>query len=161
MGMHEKTVEAWRNLWFHTGDMGYIDERGYVFFAGRASERIRRRSENISAYEIEMAALHHPQVKEAAAVGVPSELAGDDDIKLCVVCDPQAAVDPLALTEHLVRHLPHYMVPRYIEFLDSMPRTPTSKVQRAVLKMTGTGGTNVWDRKSSGVSIRDIADRVR
>lgn len=159
-GMPDKTVEAWRNLWFHTGDLGYIDTDGYAYFVARASERIRRRSENISAYEIELAALKHPAVKEAVAVGVASEYAGDDDIKLCIVCRASHIPDPRQLTEHLARLLPHYMVPRYIEFLPEMPRTPTSKLQRALMKKAAHEGS-VWDRKNAGVSLRRMVENLR
>jgi crotonobetaine/carnitine-CoA ligase len=160
MGMPDKTAEAWRNLWFHTGDLGYVDADGYVYFVARASERIRRRSENISAYEIELAARAHPAVAEAAAVGVESGYAGDDDIKLCIVGKDGQAPDPLQLTEHLTRLLPHYMVPRYIEVLAELPRTPTSKLQRALMKQPAAGGS-VWDRRQAGVALRSMVERVR
>lgn len=155
MGMPEKTLEAWRNLWFHTGDAGYIDGEGYVYFVDRLSDRIRRRAENISSYDIEVAALKHPQIEEAAAVGVPSPYAGDDDIKLCVVCKKGAATDPQALIAHLASILPHYMVPRYLEFLPELPRSATNKVSRAALKKPRYGLV-VWDRKAHGVSLREL-----
>jgi len=160
MGMPDKTVEAWRNLWFHTGDLGYVDVDGNVYFVERASERIRRRSENISAYEIEVAALEHPQILDAAAVGVPSDYLDDDDVKLCLVRRPGAEPAPLAILEHLAARLPHHMVPRYIEFVERMPRTGTNKVSRVALKKPPYG-VDVWDRRSQGVSIREVIERVR
>jgi crotonobetaine/carnitine-CoA ligase len=157
-GMAEKTVQAWRNLWFHTGDSGYVDAEGYVYFVDRLGDRIRRRAENISSYDIESAAATHSDVAECAAVGVPSEFESDDDIKLCVVLRPGRCVAPMDLIRYLAGRLPHYMVPRYLEFMDQLPRTPTNKVKRAELRL---GGTNTWDRKSTGVSLREIADTAR
>ena len=155
-GMPDKTVEAWRNFWFHTGDAGYIDRDGYVYFVDRLGDRIRRRAENIASYDIETAAAAHPAVSESAAIGVPSEFAADDDIKLCVVLRKDAAITPEALLQHLAALLPHYMVPRYIAFLDALPRTPTNKVQKARLRaMPLDVGT--WDRKAANISLRDIA----
>ena len=154
-GMPDKTVEAWRNFWFHTGDAGYIDAEGYVYFVDRAVDRIRRRAENISSYDIEIAALKHPCVLEAAAVGIPSAYADDDDIKLCVVCRPGASIDPHDLLVHLAAMLPHYMAPRYLEFVDELPRSATNKVRRAALKQAPYGHT-VWDRKANGVSLRQL-----
>lgn len=159
MGMPEKTVEAWRNLWFQTGDLGYMDESGHAYFVDRASDRIRRRAENVSAYDLEVAALDHLAVAEAAAVGVQSEFAGDDDIKLCVVLRPDQAVDPEQLLAHLADRLPHYMVPRYLEFLTDLPRSATHKVQRAMLKTRPLAGPEVWDRKAHGIELRQLMER--
>ncbi|WP_439672981.1 AMP-dependent synthetase and ligase (plasmid) [Cupriavidus necator] len=160
MGMPEKSVQAWRNLWFHTGDLGYVDDDGYVYFVDRASDRIRRRAENISAYEIEMAALQHPAVAEAVAVGAPSEFAGDDDIRLCLVLKAKQLEKPEELLKHLANLLPHFMVPRYIEFLSEFPRSVTHKVQRAVLKCRPLNLPEVWDRKAHGVVLRQITKKI-
>lgn len=160
MGMPDKTVEAWRNLWFHTGDSGYIDGEGYVYYVDRLGDRIRRRAENISSYDIESAALQHADVAEAAAVGVASEFESDDDIKLCVVAKAGRQIAPESLFAYLVERLPHYMVPRYLEVLDALPRTPTNKVKRAELRARKNGPT-LWDRKAAGVSVRDTAQQVR
>ncbi|MEA2419827.1 MAG: carnitine-CoA ligase, partial [Thermoleophilaceae bacterium] len=158
MRMPEITLETWRNLWFHTGDLGYRDEQGYVYFVDRAKERIRRRAENISSYDIEAAARPHPGVADCAAVGVPSEFAGDDDILLCVIPADGCELKPVELMEHLVTRLPHFMVPRYVRLMEDFPRTPTGKVQKAVLRTEGlVEGT--WDRKTAGVSLRDLAQR--
>lgn len=159
LGMPEKTVDAWRNLWFHTGDLGWIDESGYAYFADRASDRIRRRAENVSGYDIEVAALAHPDVAEVAAVGVPSEFASDDDIKLCAVLRPSASLLPGELLQHLAKRLPHYMVPRYIEMLDELPRSATHKVQRAQLKYGPQAHSGVWDRRAHGVVLREVMEQ--
>lgn len=155
IGMPEKTLESWRNLWFHTGDSGYMDDEGNVYFVDRTSDRIRRRAENISSYDIEVAALKHPFVSEVAAVGTASEFSGDDDIRLCVVCKPASPIDPLDLLQHLASHLPHFMVPRYIEFLEALPRSATQKVQRAALRKRPHGPA-MWDRKAHGIALRDL-----
>jgi len=155
VGMPEKTVEAWRNLWFHTGDLGYLDAEGNVYFADRVAERIRRRAENVSAYDIEVAAQAYPAVAEAAAIGTPSEFAGDDDIRLCVVLKVGAQLDPEALLRHLAERLPHHMVPRYIEPIENLPRSATHKVQRAQLRREPLG-PQAWDRKAHGVVLREL-----
>jgi crotonobetaine/carnitine-CoA ligase len=154
--MPEATLSAWRNLWFHTGDLGYIDPTGYVYFVDRAKERIRRRAENISSYDIEAAALQHDAIAECAAVGVPSEFEGDDDIKLYVVRARGLALEAEDVIRYLVTRLPHFMVPRYIEFIDAIPRTPTGKLQKVGLKTRGITA-QTWDRKSAGVSVGDLA----
>lgn len=159
IGMLEKTIEAWRNLWFHTGDIGYIDDEGYCYFVDRLGDRIRRRAENISSYDIEAAALAHPDVVEAAAVGVASDFEADDDIKLCVVVNPGASIGPETMLRYLAKGLPHYMVPRYIEMMDALPRTPTNKVRKAELRMRGTAQT--WDRKQAGLALRDVVSEAR
>ncbi|MGY1641981.1 AMP-binding protein [Geodermatophilus sp. SYSU D00703] len=154
----EATLQAWRNLWFHTGDLGYVDDEGYLYFVDRAKERIRRRAENISSYDIEAAALTHPQVKECAAVGVPSEFDGDDDIQLYVIPADGAELTPEALLEHLAGQLPHFMVPRYLAFVPEVARTPTGKAQKAALRTAGVAD-GAWDRKAAGISLRELVQR--
>jgi crotonobetaine/carnitine-CoA ligase len=150
------TVKAWRNLWFHTGDSGYVDEDGWVYFVDRLGDRIRRRAENISSYDIEVAARSHPAVQECAAVGVASEFVSDDDVKLCVVLRAGVEFTPEALTMLLSQQLPPHMVPRYIEQLPALPRTPTQKVMKSQLRSTGAG-TGTWDRHAAGLRLRDLA----
>src|SRR5690606_8974181 len=93
LGMPAQTVEAWRNLWFHTGDCGWIPDDGQVFFGDRRAEGIRRRAENISASDMEAAALEHPAIAEAMALGVDSGFESDDDILLCIVLRDGHAVE--------------------------------------------------------------------
>ena len=151
----EATVKAWRNLWFHTGDSGYRDAEGWVWFVDRLGDRIRRRAENISSFDIEVAANRYEGVVESAAVGVPSEYLCDDDIKLCVVMRPQTELDPVALTAHLLNELAHHMVPRYIEVLPELPRTPTGKPQKATLRKAGVTAST-WDRKAAGLDLKSL-----
>ncbi|RZI97677.1 MAG: ATP-dependent acyl-CoA ligase [Variovorax sp.] len=154
-GMPEATLKAWRNLWFHTGDLAYQDADGRYHFVDRLGDRIRRRAENVSSYEIECAGMSHRSVLECAAVGIPSEFDSDDDIKLVVVPTDAPAFDPLTLLTHLARELPHFMVPRYIEVLSDLPRTPTNKVRKAALRERGVSET-CWDRKAAGVELRSL-----
>lgn len=160
IGMPEKTLEAWRNLWFHTGDIGYLDGEGYCYFVDRLGDRIRRRAENISSYDIEAAAAAHPAVAEAAAVGVASEFEADDEIKICLVMKPGTALAPEAMLRYLAGALPHYMVPRYIEFMPALPRTPTNKVKKAELRVRGAT-PETWDRKRAGIALKDVVASVR
>jgi len=156
-GMPEATVEAWRNFWFHTGDGGYIDADGYVYFVDRLRDRIRRRAENVSSYDIECVAAEFPQVRECAAVGVPSEYSNDDDIKLVVAPKDGAVLNMEELLGFLAARLPHYMVPRYIQVVAELPRTPTNKVRKAALRDNGLG--NVWDRREAGIALRNLIER--
>jgi crotonobetaine/carnitine-CoA ligase len=157
LGMPEKTLQAWRNLWFHTGDAGYVDAEGWFHFVDRLGDRIRRRAENISSYEIESAAALHPAVLECAAIGVPSGFESDDDIKLLVVLRPGEPWVPKDMLEHLVRLLPHYMVPRYLQQIEALPRTPTNKVIKSQLRAVGG---ECWDRKAAGIALLDVARRA-
>jgi crotonobetaine/carnitine-CoA ligase len=160
IGMPEKTLEAWRNLWFHTGDIGYLDSEGYCYFVDRLGDRIRRRAENISSYDIEAAAGAHPAVAEAAAVGIASEFEADDEIKICLVLKPDVTVAEGDMLRHLAATLPHYMVPRYIEFMPALPRTPTNKVKKAELRQRGAS-PQTWDRKQAGIVLKDVIASMR
>ena len=154
--MPEVTIATWRNLWFHTGDLAKIDDKGYIYFVDRVSERIRRRAENVSSFEIEAAALSHPSIAECAAVGVPSEFEGDDDIKLTLSLRKGEALPPEELLAFLIPLLPHFMVPRYLEYVTELARTPTGKILKVALKKAGIN-ENVWDRKNSNISIRQMS----
>lgn len=155
LGMPDKTVEAWRNLWFHTGDCGWINDDGQVFFGDRRSERIRRRAENISASDIEAVALEHPAIAEAMALGVDSGFESDDDILLCIVQRSEHEVEYETVLHYLAQHLPHYMVPRYLVFMQSLPRTPTGKLQRGAMRAK-LADVSLWDRKANNVSLRAL-----
>ena len=116
-GMPEKTVEAWRNLWFHTGDRVVRDADGYFRFIDRMKDAIRRRGENISSYEVEQVLLSHPDVAEAAAFPVRSELA-EDEVMAAIVLRDAAALTPAALAEYCKGRMPAFAIPRFIEFRD-------------------------------------------
>ena len=155
LGMPQEAVEAWRNLWFHSGDAARVDSDGNFFYIDRIKDRIRRRAENISSYDIETVAKRFPGVQETAAVGVPSNFEGDDDIKLCIVPDPTIEISPLSLLQFLAAHLTPAMVPRYIEFLAELPRTPTNKVRKRDLRNSGIT-SHTWDRHAAGVKLRGM-----
>ncbi len=117
-------------------------------------DRIRSRSENISSYYIERASLSVDGIIEAAAVGVSSEFEGDDDIKLYLVSE-FTRPDPEAILRLMAKQLPHFMIPRYVEFISELPRTPTSKVRKNVLRQNAFSSAH-WDRKAAGVRLRDF-----
>lgn len=160
LNMPEKTAQSWRNLWLHSGDAGYIDQEGYLYMVDRLGDRIRRRAENISSYDIETAALKFEAVIECAAVGVPSEFASDDDIKIYLVTDGRP-LNWADIFTHMVHQLPHYMVPRYYQLLDALPRTPAAnKVQKARLRTKQFENGEVWDYRAAGLSIRDAVNAM-
>jgi carnitine-CoA ligase len=138
----EATVAAFRNLMFHTGDLASYDEDGCLHYRGRMQERIRRRGENVSALELELVALRHPQVLEAAAFAVPGEF-GEDDVKLDVVLTE--GLDLEALHAWLVENLPRFMVPRYLERREAFPKTPSERVEKYKLAGEGAGRPGVMD----------------
>jgi crotonobetaine/carnitine-CoA ligase len=147
----ERTVEAFRNFMFHTGDLGNYDEAGRLHYRGRKQERIRRRGENIAAPELEWVALRHPLIIECAAYGVPSEL-GEEEVKLDVVLrEPAAAAE---LHEWMVARLPRYMVPRYLEIRDSFPKTPSERVEKYRLKELSLDRPEVYDADKARIPGR-------
>lgn len=134
LGRPDDSAAAWRNGWFHTGDLFRVDERGRYYFVDRSKDAIRRRGENVSSFEVEREVLEHPDVLECAAIGVPSEL-GEEDIKVFVVCRPGATLTEAQLADHVRSRAASFMVPRYVEFLDALPRTEaTHKVMKAHLR---------------------------
>jgi crotonobetaine/carnitine-CoA ligase len=132
-----KTVQTLRNLWYHSGDAGVMDEDGWLYFKHRLNEAIRRRGENISAYEVETLAEQHPDIVESAAFGVPSEFT-EEDIMVVALRRAGSMLAPADLLEHFRAKAPRHMVPRYIEITDDpLPRTPTEKVSRSALRLRG------------------------
>lgn len=152
--MPDKTVEAWRNLWFHTGDAGRFDPQGRLHFVDRLKDRIRRRGENISSYEIEQVLNNHPAVLESAAVGVRVEGAGgEEEIKAVLVLEPGASIDPAELTAYCVERMPRFAVPRYVEVVDALDKTPSGKVRKQALRGEGITAAT-WDREAAGIDLR-------
>jgi crotonobetaine/carnitine-CoA ligase len=144
-GMPEASLDAFRDLWFHTGDLLRQDEDGYLYFVGRRKDVVRRRGENISAAEVEMGIETHPDVLQCAVFGVPSELT-EDDVMACVVARADADLTPQALAAHCARTMARFMVPRYFRFLATLPRTPTDKVEKFRLQEQGVTA-DTWDRE--------------
>jgi crotonobetaine/carnitine-CoA ligase len=155
--MPEATARAWRNGWFHTGDQLLVDPAGEWIFVDRTKDAIRRRGENISSYEVEAEVLSHEAVDQVAAVAVPNpdleDSAGDQEVKVVVVAAPGRTIDPLALIEYLIPRMPRHMVPRFVEIVDELPRTPSFKVKKEVLRAAGVTA-RTWDRERAGVRLR-------
>ena len=152
-GMPERTVDTWRNFWFHTGDAGRMDERGYVWYIDRIKDTIRRRGENISSYEVEAVLLEHPAIAEAAAVAVKADEGGEDEVLACIILAEGAEPpEPTALLDFCVPRMPYFAVPRYIEFVDEIPKTPSQKIQKNKLRDRGLSET-VWDREAAGYKV--------
>lgn len=144
-GMPEETAACWRNGWFHSGDLARIVD-GNVFFSGRSKDAIRRRGENISAMEIEEAVELHPDIVLCAAIGVPSELS-EEDVKICVQLRPDAELSEPAIIAHCEQKLGRFQVPRYVEIVSALPRTPTGKIAKESLRHTPLT-ESTWDRES-------------
>jgi crotonobetaine/carnitine-CoA ligase len=143
--MPDRTVEAWRNLWFHTGDALRRDEEGWYYFVDRYKDALRRRGENISSYEIEQAILGSDSVLECAVIGVPAGIeAGEDEVMACIVpADSGASAEEI--WEWCDGRLPSFALPRFIRFVDSLPRTQSEKVQKAELRAVGVT-SDTFDR---------------
>ena len=148
----EATAAAWRNGWFHTGDAFRCDADGDYFYVDRVKDSIRRRGENISSYEVEIEAYAHPAVREAAAIGVPSEV-GEDEVMLVIAASPGCTIDPVDLSEFLAGRLPYFMIPRYLRILPDLPKTPSNKVIKTALRQEGITPDS-WDREAAGLRHR-------
>jgi crotonobetaine/carnitine-CoA ligase len=152
LGMPERTADAWRNGWFHTGDAFRRDGGGNYFFVDRIKDSIRRRGENISSFEIEVLVGAHPEVLQAAAVAVPSEV-GEDEVKVCIVPVSGVTINPSALIRDLVASMPGFMVPRYVEIMDALPVTDaTLRVRKVELRERGVTDLT-WDREAAGIQV--------
>lgn len=133
----DKFIESLTNLWFHSGDSGAIDADGYLYYHGRLKELIRRGGEMVSPIEVETRLMAMPGVADCAIIGVPDPVM-DEEIKAVVVL-AQNDVEPKAIREFLGQHFPPYMLPRYVEFVEAIPKTETQKVQRNLLRDNGPG----------------------
>jgi len=151
--MPEATVRDTRNLWLHTGDRGRLDEDGYLYFVDRKKEAIRRRGENISAYEVEMLVAKHPCVLEVAAVPVTSELS-EDEVMIYVVCREGENVSAEELVRFANRNMAHFMVPRFVHFIDALPKTASEKIEKYKLKTWAEQNrASLWDREAAGLKL--------
>jgi len=153
--MPEATVAAWRNGWFHTGDGFTRDAEGRLYFVDRVKDAIRRRGENISSFEVEAGVNAHPDVVESAAVAVPSEW-GEDEVKIYVVRAPGSTLTAAELVDWLEPRMTPFMIPRYVEFRDDLPKTEaTLRVRKVALRASGIN-EHTWDRLAAP---RHNADR--
>ncbi len=148
----EATAKAWRNGWFHTGDAFRLDAAGNYFFVDRIKDAIRRRGENISSFEVEAEVQMHDAIQEAAAIAVKSDLS-EDEVMVCVSLAPDRTLDPAELIEFLEPRMAHFMIPRYVRIMDDLPKTPTSKVQKHLLKAEAVTA-DTWDREAAGIKIK-------
>ncbi len=146
----DATEAAYKEGWFHSGDLGVMDEDRYITFRGRKSDSMRRRGENVSAIELENAIVQHPKIASAAAFAVKSELS-EDDIKVCLVTNNEDSIEPAELFEFFKGALPYFAVPRYVEFMDELPLTATGRVMKHRLR--GRPNTDVIDFDELGLQI--------
>ena len=130
---NELTDKVLSDGWLSTGDYAWKDAEGYFYFADRKKDVIRRRGENVSSLEVENVVNAHPKVLEAAVIGIPSELY-DDEIKAYVVIKPNENLDPIEIIEWCKDRLAYFKVPRFIEFRSELPKTPTHRVQKYILR---------------------------
>ena len=140
----KETIQAWRNLWYHSGDIGYLDDDGYLHFVGRQAHWVRVRGENVSAFEVEKVLTSHEAVKDCAIVGVPGDL-GEEDIKAYIHLEDGEILKPEEVVEWCEGHLAYFKVPRFIEYVTEFPRTITKQeIERHALREQGRG--DAWDR---------------
>jgi crotonobetaine/carnitine-CoA ligase len=146
----EATAAAYDGDWYKTGDMLRRDEAGYYYFSDRKKDAVRYKGRNISTFEVEMAARRHPAIQDCAAFGVPSgELASESELKLDVILKPGESLEARELATFINDNAPYFFVPRYIEFVASLPYTPTNKVQKYRLRERGVT-ENTWDGRAEG-----------
>jgi len=138
----DATREAFRNCWFHTGDLGYLDDDGYLFYVDRKRDALRRRGEMVSSWEVETLVAKFPGVAECAVIGVPSEMT-EDDILVAVVCD-RAPIDPAELVRYCEANTARFQVPRYVRIVPALPRTQTQRVEKYRLREEGVTA-DTWD----------------
>lgn len=152
--MPEATARTVRNLWFHTGDRGMLDEDGYLYFVDRKKDAIRRRGENISSFEVEQIITAHPAVLEVAAFPVASEHS-EDEVMVSVVLREGARLTEAEVIEHCRQNMAYYMVPRYVEFVPQVPKTMTEKVEKYKLKQDAEARlAGIWDREKAGIVVK-------
>ncbi|HEX9210825.1 MAG TPA: ATP-dependent acyl-CoA ligase [Bradyrhizobium sp.] len=151
-GMPEKTVEAWRNLWFHSGDRVVRDPDGHYRFIDRMKDSIRRRGENVSSWEVEQTIQSHPAVAACAIYPLPSEL-GEDEVAAAILLEPGQSLEPVDIVRHCEGQIAYFAIPRYVRILSQMPLTENGKIKKGVLRDAGVT-TDTWDREAAGVTLR-------
>jgi crotonobetaine/carnitine-CoA ligase len=147
------TLKSIRNLWFHTGDHGHRDADDFYYFRARETDSIRRRGENISAWEVERVLALHPELLESAVYGVPSPIGGQE-VMAAIVLKPGADLPPEAILDFCTDKMPHFAVPRYLRFVDSLPKSHAQRILKQELKAEGTEAQGVWDRETVGYKVR-------
>jgi carnitine-CoA ligase len=147
----EQTLRAYRNMWFHTGDLGMFDEDGYLFFMDRKKDYLRRRGENISSEEVEITYRQHEDIAEVAVHAVFAK-EGEDDLKVSAVLHEGSRLTPRELFDWSIDRLPYFVLPRYIEFRAELPKGPIGRVQKFQLREEGCTATT-WDREKERVTF--------
>ncbi|MEE9193290.1 MAG: AMP-binding protein [Thermodesulfobacteriota bacterium] len=153
--MPEKTVEDFRNFWFHTGDAGRMDKDGYIYFVDRVKDYIRRRGENISSFEVEKVINSYHDVEESAAIGVKAGEGkyAENEVMVLIIPKEGKTVDPAKLIKFIEPKMPKFMIPRYIRFVKSFPKTGTQRTQKNKLREQGIT-KDTWDREESGYKLK-------
>jgi crotonobetaine/carnitine-CoA ligase len=149
-GRPEATVETSRNWWYHTGDVGRIDEDGYLYFVDRKADYLRRRGENISSFEIERVLMSHGALADVAVHAVPSELT-EDDLKVTATLKEESSITEEELFRWCLDQVPYFALPRYIEFRDQLPRSPVGRVLKRELRAEGVTAAT-WDAQEAGIT---------
>jgi carnitine-CoA ligase len=147
----EETAHAYRGGWFHSGDLGEYDEEGFFYYRGRKKESMRRRGVNISAWEIESVLINHPGVLEVAAHAISSPL-GEDDVKVVIRPVETATLKPEDILTYCEGRMAYHAIPRFVEFVDEIPKTPTQRPRYAELKDRGLT-PQTWDREAVGYQV--------
>lgn len=145
------TLDAFRDLWHHTGDQGRLDDDGFLIFVDRKKDGLRRRGENISSLQLEAAIAQHADVAQAAVYAVPSPL-GEDDIAVCLVAAPGAVPEPAVLFEHFKQALPYFAIPRYVHVTDALPVNAVGRVMKHRLRAAGIP-SDAWDLEALGLRV--------
>jgi crotonobetaine/carnitine-CoA ligase len=149
-GRPEATVTTSRNWWYHTGDIGVIDDDRYLYFVDRKADYLRRRGENISSFEVERILMGHGSIADVAVHAVPSEMT-EDDLKVTATLKDGASLTEEELFRWCIVELPYFALPRYIEFRAALPRSPVGRVLKRELRAERAGPT-VWDAEQSGIT---------
>lgn len=151
-GMPEKTVEAWRNLWFHSGDRVVRDSDGHYRFIDRMKDSIRRRGENVSSWEVEQTIQSHPAVATCAIYPLPSEL-GEDEVAAAILLEPGQSLQPVDVIRHCEGQIAYFAIPRYVRIVGEMPLTENGKIKKGILRDEGVT-SDTWDREATGIRVR-------
>ena len=151
-GMPEKTVEAWRNLWFHSGDRVVRDPDGHYRFIDRMKDSIRRRGENVSSWEVEQTIQSHPAVAACAIYPLPSEL-GEDEVAAAILLEPGQSLEPVDIVRHCEGLIAYFAIPRYVRIVSQMPLTENGKIKKGALREAGVTA-DTWDREAAGIRVR-------
>ena len=147
----EYTAKVFRNLWYHTGDAGYQDDEGRLFFVDRLTDSMRRRGENISSMEVEDEVNQHPDVLECAVFPVLAEHS-EQEVMVVITPQPDVTIEPEKLIRFLDQRMAYFMIPRYVEFTAAIPKTPTGKMEKYKLRAKGVT-PKTWDRVAAGIKL--------